>query len=79
MKVLLPLERYPLRRGLHHVNFNYSVFFEGLWLLSPTEPLSYCSAVYCDFDEPPPLIFLSLSFEICHNSLTSLKLQLNFN
>lgn len=27
IKSLLPLERYPLRKRLHNVNFNYSVFF----------------------------------------------------
>lgn len=56
MKSLLPLERYPLRRRLHHVKFNYSAFFffEDLWLLSHAEPLNCCSVVYCDFDDPPP-------------------------
>lgn len=79
IKSLLPLERYPLRRRLHNVNFNYGVFFFFFFWAHVAAASCWVAELllrYLPWLGWTSLIFLSLHFEICHNSLTSLQLRL---
>lgn len=76
IKSLLSLERYPLRSMAAQWKFELLCILWGFGAVTSCWVAELLLPIYSVFDEPTPFSYHYI-LKICHNSLTSLNLQLN--